>query len=115
MTYRNEIEIQVNNVTLAQFLSYVRNRCKKKNIPVEIMSAKEFANVEVASMGSLTKGHDDWKSDYWRTRPYNYQTCSIKKDGSSGFNEICEFEFDDDKTGHGYYYYIDWNKETEIS
>lgn len=115
MTHRHEIEIQVTNVTPAQFLAYVRSQCKKKNIPVEIMGVKEFANMEIESMGSLTKGHDDWKSDYWHTRPYNYQACSIKKDNSSGFNEICEFEFDDSKTGHGYFYYIDWDKEIKTA
>ncbi len=41
---RDEIEIQVSNATPAQFFAYVKKKCKKKNIPVEIMSAKEFAS-----------------------------------------------------------------------
>lgn len=109
MSHTNSIEIQVTNVTPSQFLAYVRSQCRKKNIPVEIMTAKEFANMGIKSMGDPAKGHDEWRADFWYTKPYNYHICSIKKDRSSGFNEICEFEFDDDKKGHGYYYCIDWD------
>jgi hypothetical protein len=35
----------------------------------------------------------------------NYQTYVLNFDGSC-YNEICEFTFDDDKTGHGYYYQL---------
>lgn len=97
------IEIELNNVTPAKFLAHVRYHCKAKNIPVEIMSAKEFANLKDESMGDRIHGHDGFRHDFWYTKPYEYQTCSITDDGN-GFNEICEFTFDDEKTGHGYYY-----------
>ena len=31
----------------------------------------------------------------------------------SGYNEICEFTFDDEKTGHGYYYQANRDSENE--
>lgn len=109
MSHMNRIEIQVSNVTPSQFLAYVKRKCREKNIPTDsIPSTKEFANLKNASMGDPAKGHDGWRADHWHTKPYSYQFCSIEKDRSTGFNEICEFTFDDDKKGHGYYYSVDW-------
>ena len=103
------LEIQIENVTPSQFLAYVRRRCREKNVQApSISSTKEFANCEYASMGDPSKGHDGWSADHWHTKPYDYQVCSIRKDHSTGFNEICEFTFDDEKKGHGYYYSVGW-------
>ena len=38
-----------------------------------------------------------------RSFPYDHQIYTLNWDGSM-YNEICEFTFDDEKTGHGYYY-----------
>ena len=69
------------------------------------MSSKEFANMKNDGMGNPAKGHGDYIFDFWYTKPYEWQTCTIAKDGNA-FNEICEFTFDDEKTGHGYYYLL---------
>lgn len=102
------LELHATNVTPAQFLGYIRAMAKKKNIQLDVLSTKEFANLEDTSMGSLIEGHDEY--DFWYTKPYEYQTCFKHKDGTT-FNEICEFTFDDDKRGHGYYYLLDKSKE----
>lgn len=106
------IELQLTNTTPARFLAYVRYHCKVKDIPVEIPSAKEFANYKEDSLGDPIHGHDGFMHDFWYTKPYAYQTCTINEDGT-GFNEICEFEFDDERTGHGYYYCMNNYKEEE--
>ena len=38
-----------------------------------------------------------------RSFAYDYQIYILNWDGSM-YNEICEFIFDDEKTGHGYYF-----------
>ena len=38
-----------------------------------------------------------------RSFAYDYQTYALFFDGTC-YNEICEFTFDDDGRGHGYYY-----------
>ena len=56
--------------------------------------------------------HYDWtepganapcRAETCKTFPYDYHTYVLNFDGSM-YNEICEFTFDDEKTGHGYYY-----------
>ena len=44
--------------------------------------------------------------------PYDFQTYILNHDGSM-YNEICEFTFDDEKTGHGYYYQANRDSENE--
>ena len=45
------------------------------------------------------------KGETCRSFPYDLQTYILGWDGSC-YNEICEFTFDDDKRGHGYYYQV---------
>jgi len=45
------------------------------------------------------------KAETLRTFAYDFQTYVLGWDGSC-YNEICEFTFDDDKRGHGYYYQV---------
>ena len=162
------IEIQRNNVTLAQFLRYVRQQCKKKGIYMEI-GREEFENPYRPESSSYTviNGqkkchsagyrtmthlrrkiasyqttqdftryyytdeleeyeetklcHYDWTEDgaetpcraeTCKTLPYDFQTYILNHDGSM-YNEICEFTFDDEKTGHGYYYQANRDSENE--
>jgi len=51
------------------------------------------------------------KSETVRSFPCETQTYVLNFDGSC-YNEICEFTFDDDKRGHGYYYQL--NKDSEV-
>ena len=65
--------------------------------------------------------HYDWTEDgaetpcraeTCKTLPYDFQTYILNNDGSM-YNEICEFTFDDEKTGHGYYYQANRDSENE--
>lgn len=100
------IEIMRHNVTPAQFLAYVRSQLKKKGMR------------DVASdldLEYFARGNSIFNSEYYNepgrpckseksvSKPYEMQTYILNWDGSC-YNEICEFEFDDEKTGHGYYY-----------
>ena len=153
------IEIQCNNVTLAQFLRYVRKQCERKGISMDI-DREEFENPYRPESYSYTvvngekKCHSaeyittkhlrrklesyetsegftryyytdeleeyeetklhryDWTMDGTdtpceaetiRSFAYDYQIYILNWDGSM-YNEICEFTFDDEKTGHGYYF-----------
>ena len=153
------IEIQRNNVTLAQFLRYVRKQCERKGISMDI-DREEFENPYRPESYSYTvvngeeKCHSaeyittkhlrrklesyetsegftryyytdeleeyeetklhryDWTMDGTdtpceaetiRSFAYDYQIYILNWDGSM-YNEICEFTFDDEKTGHGYYF-----------
>lgn len=153
------IEIERNNVTLAQFLRYVRQQCEKKGIYMEIdrnefekpsrpesysytviNGEKKCHSASYRTMTNLrrklasyktVKGYtrfyytDEFeeyeetklcrhawtekgtnapcKSEICKSFAYDMQTYIPNWDGSM-YNEICEFTFDDEKTGHGYYY-----------
>ena len=153
------IEIQRNNVTLAQFLRYVRQQCQKKGIYMEIdreefekprnessynytvidgqkkCHSAEYRTVtryrrkmdsyqtpegftryyytnELEEYEETVLCHNDWtidgadapcKAETMRSFAYDFQTYILHFDGSM-YNEICEFTFNDDKTGYGYYY-----------
>ena len=115
------IEIERNNVTLAQFLRYVRQHCEKKGIYFEIdretfekplsesdftryYYTDEFEETELCRYDWTENGADaPCKAEICSSFAYDYQTYILNFDGSM-YNEICEFTFDDEKTGHGYYY-----------
>lgn len=102
-----QIELSRDNVTPAQFLAYVRHMLKKKGI-------REYASN--LDLDYFRRGNDfnfDYRNNPEKpckaeksvSRPYEMQTYILNWDGSC-YNEICEFDFDNEKTGHGYYYLI---------
>jgi len=125
MTYK--IEITRRNVTPAKFFAEIRFALKKKGISFDL-DMNDFTNpydpinsqyfVKDGKKISYFNGHkSEWlvkdapcKSEICKNLPYDYQAYILNFDGSY-FNEICEFTFDDDKTGHGYYYTA--NKDSE--
>ena len=103
------IEIQRRNVTPAQLLSYVRRRLKATGgdafcgcLDLDYFAAGSEPNYDTERDGTHCISH---------SKPYSMQTY-IRQDGRL-YNEICEFEFDDEKTGHGYYYLIDAETEAD--
>ena len=107
-----EIEIQRSNVTPAQFLAYVRNRVDAKggemlrsDLSLDYFKRGDDLNFDIH--------HEEPEFDGLHeksiSKPYEMQTYIKYEDGAC-YNEICEFEFDDEKTGHGYYYLV--NVET---
>ena len=97
------IELYRRNVTPAQFLAYVRRMLKVKGgtdycgcLDLDYFKAGSEPNYDTTRDGVHTLS---------RSKPYEMQTY-IKTDNGYLYNEICEFEFDDEKTGYGYYYLI---------
>ena len=121
----NMIEIQRNNVTLSQFFAMVKYECKKKGLSFEL-DKKEFEDPNYQSnvMYFIKNNKQIYYNDGYRTehdindaynqseiykvKPLEYQSYTLGFDGSC-YNEICEFTYDDDKKGSGYYYQV--NKE----
>ena len=114
------IEIQRNNVTLNAFFKYIESECKKK--AMECMVDREiFENENINedyryyvkdgikhySHNGFNTKHDGkdaaCQSEIYRTKPYDFQSYVKNFDGTF-FNEICEFTFDDENKGSGYYY-----------
>lgn len=106
-----EIEITRHNVTPAQFLSYIRRQVDKKggymfrsDLDADYFAAGNDLNFD-------TKHTDETIPELYGlheksiSKPYEMQTYLRYPDGRL-YNEICEFEFWDDKTGNGYYYLI---------
>lgn len=105
---RIEVEIHRTNITVSQFIAAVKQVLKKKGIDyVDIigMTTKEFKELPVDGLGEMNHSTETSESDFWYTKPCHYQTCYFEKNGV-GTNEICEFEFDDDKKGNGYFYFL---------
>ena len=115
------IELQRNNVTLTEFFSYIKSQCAKKGIdfglyqdefenptnPYEFSYlVKDGIKYVHTSDGPFQKsdGSDAAaKAETLRLKPLDYQSYALFHDGSC-YNEICEFAYDDEKRGYGYYY-----------
>lgn len=103
-----EIELTRHNVTPSQFLSYVRRNVDKKggymlrgDLDLAYFAAGDDLNFDIYHSEPEFNGlHEKSVSE-----PYKMQTYNGYANGAV-YNEICEFEFDDDKTGHGYYYLV---------
>ena len=153
------IELQRNNVTVADFLNYIKWECVKKGLDFSL-SRDEFENppteystgytvidgkkkgryseyreitnyrrkiesyqtsegytrfyqsneFEEYTERKLHSWSDEWdaedapcKAETVRQFAYDNQTYILNFDGSC-YNEICEFTFDSENRGHGYYY-----------
>lgn len=114
-----ELELTRNDVTPAQFLAYVRRMCKQHDIPFE-MSARDFAAgqhwgsdeyMNTRYVGG-TPSTRPCVSEICKATPYDHQTYIHNFDGSV-YNEIIEFTFDDEKTGHGYFFTIQTETDDE--
>lgn len=99
------IELSRRNVTPAQFLAYVRNQLTKKGI--RDLASDLDLRYWAAGNDLNFYYHDDpersCKAERSVSKPYEMQTYVRNWDGTE-YNEICEFQFWDDKTGTGYYF-----------
>lgn len=105
-----EVEFERNNVTPAQFLAYVRRMVDKKggrylrsDLDLAYFKAGKDLNFDTTHDGITEKSI---------SKPYEMQTYIRYHESGCLYNEICEFTFDDDKTGHGYYYLVNISNET---
>lgn len=110
---KREIEIIRNNVTPAQFLTYCRRRVDEKCGGRSDLDLDYFVRGDDLNFDTdHKKNNDECYTLYGVVReksishPYEMQTYILYENGNV-YNEICEFEFDDTKTGHGYYYLLE--------
>lgn len=99
------IEITRHNVTPAQFLAYVRSQLKKKNLRdvASDLDLDYFARGNDLNFYYYNEPDRPCKSEKSVSNPYEMQTYILNWDGTC-YNEICEMQFDNEKTGTGYYY-----------
>jgi hypothetical protein len=121
----SQIELERNNVTVAEFFNYIKSQCAKKDMAFGLeRDREEFENPSVTHDYSyyvkdgikyvhMSDGPDQqWdasdaaaQSEIYRVKPLSYHNYGLYHDGSC-YNEICEFTYDDDKRGHGYYFQL---------
>ena len=115
---KESIELTRHNVTPAAFLAYVRTMIRRN----------DFSGIDPCDidLDYFRNGNDQNFDNNHRcnpngpvmreksvSRPYEMQTYILDWDGSV-YNLICEFTFDSEKTGHGYFYYLSsWYEDTE--
>jgi hypothetical protein len=129
------IEIERNNVTVAEFLAYVKRQCAPKGTSIDIerdsisnlrqniyRSYHVKDGIKHCSVMHKCKDEktgfmlpDDWRETEYdgsdapaaaetsREFPYDWQTYILGFDGAM-YNEICEFTFNDERRGHGYFF-----------
>lgn len=116
-----EIEIERNNVTPAQFLAYCRRRVDEKGgghirADLDIYTFKRGNGVD------YDIDHTEYNDECYTISGCEREKCVckpyemhafVKWTNGAMYNEICEFEFDDEKTGHGYYYLVNVDVVTE--
>ena len=116
-----EIEISRNNVTPAQFLAYCRKRVDEKggsgirtDLDLDYFKRGNDLNFNINHKADNDDVYTISGVEYERSvsKPYEMQTY-IRYSNGSFYNEICEFDFDDEKTGHGYYFLISLDMEAE--
>ena len=102
-----EIEITRNNVTPAEFLAYVRAQLKKKGMRdiASDLDLDYFRRGNDLNFYYRNNPEKPCKSEKSVSKPYEMQTYVLNWDGTS-YNEICEFYFNDEKAGIGYYYLL---------
>ena len=110
---RFEYETMRHNVTPAQFLAHVRHNVDKRgghlyrgDLDLDYFKAGNDLNFNFTHEDGPNKGLHEISI----SKPYQMQTYMRWPNGNV-YNEICEFEFDTEKTGHGYYYLINVYEE----
>lgn len=101
------LEIMLHNTTPARFAAYVRYQIR--NHKFEGICADDINFKYWKAGNDLEFDYHDidekpCKAEKSISKPYEMQTY-IKNWNGTCFNQIMEFQFDDEKTGSGYFYY----------
>lgn len=109
-----EIEITRANVTPAQFLAYLRRMKKTHPEMSSDFDLDYFRNGygNTISYIDATPDEKPCRSEICKDLPYEQQCYILNFDGSM-YNEIIEFQFDDETTGFGYYYTVSYEVADE--
>lgn len=116
---RFEVEFLRTNVTVGQFLSYVRAQLKKRGLD-ELANGIDYDNF-ISGDWSCKVDHKERNDEAYvslgvayeevKDMPYDKKSYQRKANGAIS-NEIVEFIFDDEKTGRGYYYAVEDEAES---
>ena len=116
---RFEVEFLRTNVTVGQFLSYVRAQLRKRGLD-ELANDIDYDNF-VSGDWSCKVDHKERNDEAYvslgveyeevKDMPYDKKSYQRKANGAIS-NEIVEFIFDDEKTGRGYYYAVELEAES---
>ena len=96
----------------AEYRTFTRFRRKLASYQIPGGFTRYYYPDELEEYQETELCYNDWtengdnapcRAEICKTFAYDYQTYILNFDGSM-YNEICEFTFDDEKTGHGYYY-----------
>lgn len=111
---RFEVEFLRTNVTVGQFLSYVRAQLRKRGLD-ELANGIDYDNF-VSGDWCCKVDHKERNDEAYvslgveyeevKDMPYDKKSYQRKANGAIS-NEIVEFIFDDEKTGRGYYYAVE--------
>lgn len=112
------LELMRHNVTPREFVAYVNRMLKKHGIN-EFIDFYDFVNGEKVNGQYWNTSYDNGTpetrpaaAEKIKSLPYDQQTYIKWFDGSI-YNQITEFQFDDEKRGFGYYYIISTEVEPE--
>lgn len=101
-----EIELERHNVTPAQFLAYLRSQQKKHPEMANDFNLNYFRGENWSSCYTLALPSErPCESEIVTDKPYSKQTY-IRGFNGACYNEIIEFQFEDETTGYGYYYTV---------
>lgn len=105
-----EVEIERNNVTPRQFFSYCKRKMigKGADITAWVDSYETWAN-PTAPEESHTNSHEN--CDVPLIETIKYMPYDMHLYLQNNYNFIMEFEFDEDKTGHGYMYCVEYKRD----
>lgn len=105
-----EVEIQRNNINPKQFYTYCRHQMKKRagvDLEAWCESYKDWSGEGIPEY-NVECYHDDWNEpvmEICKTKAFDYQLFLGK-----AYNFIMEFQFDDENTGYGYLYAVEFER-----
>ena len=105
-----EVEISRHNVTPRQFFTYCQKQMKKRtgyDLENWCESFEDWEGKTIPEYSDTCK-HDDWDDpvlEICKTKAFDWQMFLGK-----AYNFIMEFQFDDEKTGYGYMYAIEYKR-----
>ena len=100
-----QIECQRTNVTPKQFFEYCKKQAEKQKANIEDWTTFEDWANEKQNSPYRTEKHLDWdkpRTEANKNMPYDMQMYL-----QGAYNFILEFEFDDEKRGHGYMFMME--------
>ena len=116
--FREELELSRRGCTPAQFLAYVRQQIKKHNLTAVDPSEMDLAYWKAGKDLNFDIEHTEPEFNGLHeksvSKPYMMQTF-LKDNKGMIYNLICEFDFWDEKTGTGYFYFLNQYEEEETA